>query len=91
MKAERPAPDSDPAHHAEVRSELDRAQAALGRLPEPTRVALVLRDVAELSYEEVAEVLEISLTAARSRIHRGRRLLLAERDETDAAEVARGA
>lgn len=87
--ADWPSPAADPGHQAEVRSELDRAAAALDRLPEPSRVALVLRDVADLSYEEVADVLDISLTAARSRIHRGRRILLADLD--DSTVVARGA
>lgn len=89
--ADRPAATPDPADQAALRTELDRAQDALGRLPDTTRTALVLRDVADLSYEEVADVLGLSLTAARSRIHRGRRLLLADLERTAAEEVPRGA
>jgi RNA polymerase sigma-70 factor (ECF subfamily) len=44
----------------------------LRRLPDEYRVAVVLRDVEGLSDEEVAEALEITLAAAKSRIHRGR-------------------
>jgi RNA polymerase sigma-70 factor (ECF subfamily) len=44
----------------------------LRALPIEYRAAVVLRDVEGLSNEEVARVLEISLAAAKSRIHRGR-------------------
>jgi RNA polymerase sigma-70 factor (ECF subfamily) len=46
--------------------------ACLRALPDDYRAAVVLRDVEGLSNEEVAEALEISLAAAKSRIHRGR-------------------
>ena len=42
------------------------------------RAAVVLRDVEGLSNKEVARVLEISLAAAKSRIHRGRMQLREE-------------
>jgi RNA polymerase sigma-70 factor (ECF subfamily) len=44
----------------------------LRQLPDEHRVAVVLRDIEGLSNEEVAAALEISLAAAKSRIHRGR-------------------
>ena len=44
----------------------------LRQLPIDYRTAVVLRDVEGLSNEEVAKALEISLAAAKSRIHRGR-------------------
>lgn len=49
----------------------------LRRLPDEHRIAVVLRDVEGLSNEEVAAALEISLAAAKSRIHRGRMQLRA--------------
>jgi RNA polymerase sigma-70 factor (ECF subfamily) len=45
---------------------------ALAQLPFEHREAVVLRDVAGLSNEEVAAALGVSLAAAKSRIHRGR-------------------
>jgi RNA polymerase sigma-70 factor (ECF subfamily) len=45
---------------------------ALDALPEPFRSAVVLRDVEELRYEEIARVLEIPVGTVMSRIHRGR-------------------
>lgn len=44
----------------------------LGALPFDQRAAVVLRDVEGLTNEEVADALEISVAAAKSRIHRGR-------------------
>ncbi|MFI5114533.1 MAG: RNA polymerase sigma factor [Terriglobales bacterium] len=55
--------------HAEVRAAVERA---LRDVPEPFRTALVLRDLEEMSYEEIAEVLQISLGTVKSRITRGR-------------------
>ena len=46
--------------------------SALAELPFEQREAVVLRDVAGLSNQEVAEALGVSLPAAKSRIHRGR-------------------
>ncbi len=45
---------------------------ALQQVPEPYRKALILRDLEEMSYEEIAEVLVISLGTVKSRITRGR-------------------
>jgi RNA polymerase sigma factor (sigma-70 family) len=47
-------------------------QAALGRLSEPHRTALVLRDELDLPYGEVAQVLGRSLGATKVLIHRAR-------------------
>jgi RNA polymerase sigma-70 factor (ECF subfamily) len=55
----------------------DEVQAALRRLPEDFRTAVVLCDVVGLSYEEIAEVSAVPVGTVRSRIHRGRRLLRA--------------
>jgi RNA polymerase sigma-70 factor, ECF subfamily len=53
----------------------------LRALPIEYRTAVVLRDVEGLSNEEVAAALEISLAAAKSRIHRGRMQLRAELEQ----------
>ena len=51
---------------------------ALDALPEAFRIAVVLRDVQELTYEEIAGVLGIPIGTVMSRIHRGRALLRAD-------------
>lgn len=45
---------------------------ALARLAEPYRSAVVLRDLEELSYQEIAHILEVPVGTVMSRIHRGR-------------------
>lgn len=50
-------------------------EKALRGLPENFRLAVVLRDVEDLSYEEIAAALQIPLGTVMSRIHRGRALL----------------
>jgi RNA polymerase sigma-70 factor (ECF subfamily) len=55
--------------HQEVRA---RVEQELKQVPEPYRTAVVLRDIEGLSYEEIAEVLHISLGTVKSRLIRGR-------------------
>ena len=50
-------------------------EAALNRINPIFRDAVVLRDIADLSYEEIAEILEVSLGTVKSRILRGREAL----------------
>jgi RNA polymerase sigma-70 factor, ECF subfamily len=45
---------------------------ALDRLPEPFRAAVVMRDLEELSYQDIARILDIPVGTVMSRIHRGR-------------------
>ena len=53
-------------------------QAAINALPEEFRVPLVLCDVADRSYEDIAATLGVPIGTVRSRLHRGRRMLRAE-------------
>ena len=48
---------------------------ALDRLPEPFRNAVVLRDMQDFTYEEIASILKVPIGTVMSRIHRGRSLL----------------
>jgi RNA polymerase sigma-70 factor (ECF subfamily) len=48
---------------------------ALDELPEEFRLAVVLSDVEELSYKEIAEAMDCPVGTVMSRLHRGRRLL----------------
>ncbi len=50
----------------------EHLQEALRDLPEDYRVAVVLCDVLDFSYEDIAEALDIPVGTVRSRIHRGR-------------------
>jgi RNA polymerase sigma-70 factor (ECF subfamily) len=48
---------------------------ALEDLPEDFRTAVILRDIGDLDYSEIAEVLDVPVGTVKSRIARGRRLL----------------
>jgi len=52
-----------------------RVEEELQKLAEPYRTTLILRDLEEMSYEEIAEVLDISLGTVKSRLTRGREAL----------------
>ena len=65
------SPFDNVAHH-EVKA---RVEQELRKVPEPYRTTLILRDLEEMSYEEIAEVLEISLGTVKSRLTRGREAL----------------
>jgi RNA polymerase sigma-70 factor, ECF subfamily len=65
------SPFDNVAHH-EVQQRVD---AELRQLPEPYRTTLILRDLEDMSYEEIAELLQISLGTVKSRLTRGRRAL----------------
>ena len=60
---------------AGARIEVQVLEAALNRLPEQHRTAVVLRDVYGMSIEEIAKQLGISETAAKVRVHRARKKL----------------
>lgn len=53
----------------ELQSKID---SAIAQLPDTQRMALVLRRYQELSYEEIAEVLELSVPAVKSLLFRAR-------------------
>lgn len=52
-----------------------RVEQCLKELPEHYRTAVVLRDIEDLSYEEIAEMTETSLGTVKSRLVRGREAL----------------
>lgn len=73
-----PADETDAPERALLRAaEAAALHRAVAALDPSQRVPLVLHEFEELSYEEVAAVLEVSVPAVRSRLHRARRTLLA--------------
>lgn len=61
---------------AVVREELfAKVEEAIGDLPEKQRTALLLCREEDVSYEEIAQVLGVSLSATKSIIHRAREVL----------------
>ncbi len=58
--------------HEEVR---ERVEAELGKITEPYRTTVILRDLEDMSYEEIAEITQVSLGTVKSRLTRGREAL----------------
>lgn len=56
----------------------DDITKALESLPEEFRTVVILCDIEELTYEEIAEFVECPVGTVRSRLHRGRKLLYAK-------------
>lgn len=54
---------------------VELVQQSIRKLDQEFRIVIILREIEELSYEEISEILEIPLGTVRSRLHRGRALL----------------
>lgn len=66
---------SSPDNAAHVGDRQRLVRRALAQLPEEYRTALVLKEMDDLKYEEIAEILGVPLGTVRSRIHRARQEL----------------
>jgi len=55
-----------------AREKSEAIAAAIAKLPEEFRAAVVLKDIEGLEYEEIAEVVGVALGTVKSRLHRGR-------------------
>ncbi len=79
-RSRRPVPLDEPPElttpsaegSVDARLDVDRA---LATVPEEFRTAVVLRDLADLDYPEIAEVLDVPVGTVKSRISRGRQAL----------------
>jgi RNA polymerase sigma-70 factor (ECF subfamily) len=68
----RGAPDAA----AQVAEERRLVRESIARLPHAQRQVIMLRELEELKYREIAEVLDLSLNEVKVLIHRGRKTLL---------------
>ncbi len=75
---------ADPMADREIEASLDRSAIdnALASLPEDFRTPLIMRDVADLDYEEIAQTLGVPIGTVKSRIARGRRQMVAFLENT---------
>jgi len=61
-----------PGYLMEDREKAKRIRKAIDTLPENQRIAFILSKYQELSYREIAEVMEISLASVESLLHRAK-------------------
>jgi RNA polymerase sigma-70 factor (ECF subfamily) len=78
--------DGDPERLAQRAEDCQRIDAAISRLPMAFREVVVLRELEDLSYREIASALAIPVGTVMSRLARARQLLA--KDLTDATDGA---
>jgi RNA polymerase sigma-70 factor (ECF subfamily) len=66
---------ADPEKTAQKREAQQRVQSALNSLHKDDAAIIILRDLQDAPYEEVAQMLEIPVGTVKSRLHRARRAL----------------
>ena len=62
----------DPLARAELRSDVEAVRERLLSMRDADRAAFLMRVVDEMSYEDIAQALSISLSSAKVRVHRAR-------------------
>jgi RNA polymerase sigma-70 factor, ECF subfamily len=68
-------PTPDPAHQLDSIEQQATVATSLQKLPDSQRVVLVLHDIEGFSYQEIAEIVGVSVGTVRSRLHYGRQKL----------------
>jgi len=87
------SPDQSPYAALEQRDRVELLRQAMATLPPSLRTAVLLRDIQELSYQEIADRLRLPEGTVKSRINRGRtelgRQIRRLRDQTERPMAAR--
>ena len=81
------ATEEDPVEELTRSETIEHVRQAVLALPEHYREVVVLCDLHEMSYAKAASVLECSIGTVRSRLHRGRSLLLQKLQEIEKPEL----
>jgi RNA polymerase sigma-70 factor (ECF subfamily) len=85
-----PAEGDTPEEALVRQGEVETVRGAIEALPEPFRETLVLRELEEMSYREIAEVTQAPIGTVMSRLARARAMLLAALGgEAEAAQEAK--
>jgi RNA polymerase sigma-70 factor (ECF subfamily) len=66
---------ASPEEEVVQKVEIEAVRAAIERLPDEYRDTVILADLNEFSYQEIADMLQIPIGTVRSRLSRGRRLV----------------
>jgi RNA polymerase sigma-70 factor (ECF subfamily) len=75
---EQPDPGPTPEEEVLQKADIGRVRAAIEAIPEPFRETIVLRDLEDLSYAEIATVTGVAIGTVMSRLSRGRAMLAKE-------------
>jgi RNA polymerase sigma-70 factor, ECF subfamily len=79
-RLERPAAESEGAETPEslllARAEAEEVRGAIAALPAPFREVIVLRELHELNYRDIAEIIDVPIGTVMSRLSRARQMLI---------------
>jgi RNA polymerase sigma factor (sigma-70 family) len=75
---DRADPGPTPEDEVMQQADIELVRAAIAAIPEPFREAIVLRELEDLSYAEIAEVTGVPIGTVMSRLARGRAMLAKE-------------
>ena len=75
LRLELPSSEAPPEEQLAFAELRERVEKAMAQLPESYRTAVMLRNVQQLDYEEIAKILDCAVGTVKSRINRGRELL----------------
>ena len=67
-----PSRADEPERHIDQQAAVATVFRALRTLPEVDRAALLMRAQSDMSYEEIAQALQVSLSSVKVKIHRAR-------------------
>jgi RNA polymerase sigma-70 factor (ECF subfamily) len=81
-------PQEGPERPLERQEEIQMVHQALERLPTDQRTVLVLREMEELDYQQIAQILDIPVGTVRSRLHRARLQLKQELEQLQSQSSA---
>lgn len=70
-----PNKETQPEDHYELKEIRELVRKAVSELPVKYRLPLVLRYLDDLTYQQIADVMEVPLTTVETRLHRGKSLL----------------
>ena len=79
-RLERPAAEEEtatPESQLLARADAEEVRGAIATLPAPFREVIVLRELHELNYREIAEITNVPIGTVMSRLARARRMLIA--------------
>ena len=60
----------------DVKDNIELIKKLLSKIKEKYKICLILSEIKQMSYKEIAKILNISLSSVKSRIHRGKNELL---------------
>lgn len=86
---EEPVASEDPAATLSASDETRRLRGCVCRLPGRYREVIILCDLQELDYAEAALILDVPIGTVRSRLHRGRQLLIRRMRRGDSLAIAK--